>query len=141
MNLTGEDLIHYPKNSPLLLSLFSIGLWMIFFSTGGKRISFRTIRLREPKRFTQAIFACIERNRKTITRPIRKTVKIRLKGAKSYETGINDLVQGKVDFARFGPAFYILAKQQNPYLKIIAIETNKGEKFAFGNDKSTIALI
>ncbi len=33
-----------------------------------------------------------------------KSVKIRMQLAKNYDTGVQDLVDGKVDFPRFGPA-------------------------------------
>jgi phosphonate transport system substrate-binding protein len=89
-------------------------------------------------------------------------VKIRMQVAKSYEEGVQDLVQGRVDFSRFGPASYVEAKRRNPGLSIIAAEAKKGSKtfngvicvradstvrevsdlkgsrFAFGNESSTI---
>ncbi len=91
-----------------------------------------------------------------------ENVKIRLQVAKTYEVGIRDLVMGNVDFSRFGPASYIEAKQANPDISIIALESKKGKKqflgiicvtqnspiqtvaelrgkrFAFGNEYSTI---
>jgi len=89
-------------------------------------------------------------------------VKIRMQVAKSYEKGVNELATGAVDFARFGPASYITAKESNPGIRILAIESKKGRKefngvicvadnsplqgmedlkgkrFAFGNEHSTI---
>lgn len=89
-------------------------------------------------------------------------VEIRLQVAKTYEQGIADLVEGKVDFARFGPASYIEAKQADPEVTILAVESNDGTKvfngvisvasespiksvddlhgksFAFGDRRSTI---
>ncbi len=54
-------------------------------------------------------------------------VKIKLQVAKSYEKGIRDLVEGKVDFSRFGPASYIEAKQTSPKISTLAVESNKGK--------------
>ncbi len=89
-------------------------------------------------------------------------VKIKFKFSKTYEEGIQDLVDGKVDFVRFGPASYISAKKGNPDIVILAAESKKGKKsfngvicvagdsqiqsvgelkgksFAFGNKLSTI---
>ena len=89
-------------------------------------------------------------------------VTINLQVARTYEEGLKNLVDGKVDFARFGPASYILAKQANPGLSLLVMESVKGEKtfkgiicvatnspvqsvtqlkglsFAFGNESSTI---
>lgn len=89
-------------------------------------------------------------------------VTIRMQVAKTYEQGVEDLVSGKVDFARFGPASYIQAKRLKSTISILAMESNQGEKvfqglicisrdsnirtisdlngkrFAFGNERSTI---
>lgn len=89
-------------------------------------------------------------------------IKIKIKIAKSYEAGIEDIVEGYVDFSRLGPASYIEAKDLNPKLEILALESKKGKKefngvicvlenssythvkqlkgksFAFGNEISTI---
>ena len=48
--------------------------------------------------------------------------------ANSYEKGVDDLVSGAVDFARFGPASYITARECNPDIRILAIESKKGRK-------------
>lgn len=82
--------------------------------------------------------------------------------SRSYNDGIDALVQGQVDFARFGPASYVTAKQAEDGISIIAMESSKGEKtfkgiiavhqnstinsladlkngsFAFGSELSTI---
>lgn len=89
-------------------------------------------------------------------------VKIRMHVAKSYQQGLEDLVSGKVDFSRFGPASYVTAKETDPGIEILAIESNNGRKvfdgvivvatdskiksiaelrgksFAFGDEESTI---
>ena len=55
-------------------------------------------------------------------------VSIKIHISKTYEDGIDELVNGKVDFARFGPASYVSAKQQNDHIRLIAIESHKGKK-------------
>ena len=89
-------------------------------------------------------------------------VKIQMHVAKSYQEGMNDLVTGKVDFSRFGPASYIIAKESDHSIEILAVETIKGKRvfngvivvgaksplksiadlrgksFAFGDEESTI---
>ena len=59
-------------------------------------------------------------------------VEIKMEVANSYEGGISDLVNGNVDFSRLGPASYVTAKQQNPNLSILGIETKNGEKIFNG---------
>ncbi len=80
----------------------------------------------------------------------------------TYESGVAALVNGDVDFARVGPASYISATEQNPLLRILALDSKdaaqttkgvicvhedsevktiadlKGSRFAFGNKESTI---
>ncbi len=57
-----------------------------------------------------------------------ETVTISMQVAASYETGIADIVDGRVDFSRFGPASYVLATRANPGLHLLAAENNKGGK-------------
>lgn len=76
---------------------------------------------------------------------LQKTVDIRMQIAKSYEEGVSDLTSGKVDFSRFGPASYIEAKNTNPDLEIVAIESKNSKKVIYGivaiNEKSDISSI
>lgn len=89
-------------------------------------------------------------------------VSIKMKIAKEYQEGIDDLASGTVDFARFGPASYVHVKTQNQGVQLITMESKKGEKrfkgvivvhadsdittleqlrgksFAFGDELSTI---
>lgn len=90
------------------------------------------------------------------------TINIKLKIYPSYKGALEGVVKGEYDFARFGPASYILASEQNPNIKLLAMEHKKGKKvfngafitkkdsniqtlkdlvgksFAFGNSQSTI---
>nr|WP_240931898.1 PhnD/SsuA/transferrin family substrate-binding protein [Sedimentitalea sp. CY04] len=91
-----------------------------------------------------------------------ETVTIKMKIAKEYEAGIDQLASGEVDFARFGPASYVLAMKQNADVQLVTMESKKGSKrfkgvivvhedsdlqsveqltgrsFAFGDELSTI---
>ena len=97
-----------------------------------------------------------------LTAQLGEPVKISMQVAKTYEQGIADLVEGRVDFSRFGPASYVEAQHRNPDISILAVESHRGEKvfygiicvaedspinsiedlrgasFAFGSDRSTI---
>jgi phosphonate transport system substrate-binding protein len=55
-------------------------------------------------------------------------VRIKTRISTTYQKGIDDLVAGKVDFARFGPASYIAAKQANADISLIAMEAVEGKK-------------
>lgn len=63
---------------------------------------------------------------------LNQAVDIKLDIAATYEKGIQNVVAGKVDLARLGPASYVLAKQQNDDLTIVALESSKGKKIAYG---------
>lgn len=97
-----------------------------------------------------------------LERVTKEKVEIKLHIARDYESGIEDIVSGRVDFTRLGPASYIQAKEMNPAISLLAMETHngnkrfngvicvkddssvktisdlKGKKFAFGNQRSTI---
>lgn len=97
-----------------------------------------------------------------LSQALQDSVSISLTVAPSYARGLSSLVNGEVDFAQFGPASYVQAKEQNPKIAILAIEGHHGKKvfygiicvpadsqirnvsqltnktFAFGNKRSTI---
>jgi len=99
---------------------------------------------------------------KQLSRDLKTTVSIKLSISKTYEEGIDSLVNGQVDFARFGPASYVSATERNQEISLLAMETKdgqkefkgvicvhkespiksvadlKGRRFAFGSEKSTI---
>lgn len=109
-------------------------------------------------KFRPVLNALTESLQKKLGQP----VKIRLQVANGYTKGVEDLANGRVDFARFGPASYIHAKKLNSGITILAVESKKGRKvfngiicvretsaianiadlkgkrFAFGNKQSTI---
>ncbi len=55
-------------------------------------------------------------------------VRISTQIAATYAAGIDDLVEQRVDFARFGPASYITAKQRHPGISLLAMEAISGRK-------------
>ena len=97
-----------------------------------------------------------------MTAVLGEQVNIRMKIAKEYQTGIDQLATGQVDFSRFGPASYINVFERDNGIQIVAIESKKGTKrfkgiiavhadssirslselrqqsFAFGDELSTI---
>ncbi len=64
---------------------------------------------------------------KTLEGDLARPTKIRLRIFKTYDQGIDAMVAGSVDFARFGPASYILAKGRNPGVRLLAMEERKGK--------------
>lgn len=93
---------------------------------------------------------------------LHRPVNIELRICKTYDEALQAFVEGKVDFVRFGPASYVLAKDINPEVELLAMESKDGERvfqgmivvlkdspikklddlrgcsFAFGDENSTI---
>lgn len=63
-----------------------------------------------------------------MTKVLGEPVQIRMKIAKDYENGIDDLANGDVDFARFGPASYITVYERESGIQIVAMESKGGSK-------------
>ncbi len=63
-----------------------------------------------------------------MSRQLGRPVDIELTIFKSYDDGIQALVDGKVDMVHFGPASYVTAKARNPGVQLVAMEHEKGEK-------------
>lgn len=55
-------------------------------------------------------------------------LKISIKIYPSYEDALTGIINGDYDFARFGPASYILAKEKNKNIKLLVMEEEKGKK-------------
>ena len=47
---------------------------------------------------------------------------------KTYELALRAFINDEVDFVRFGPASYVIAKDRNPDVRLLAIEENKGKR-------------
>ena len=65
---------------------------------------------------------------KNITASTGRETSIKIKIYKNYQEGIDGLSRGDVDFMRLGPASYILAREKNPNIKLLAMEIRKGKK-------------
>jgi phosphonate transport system substrate-binding protein len=59
-------------------------------------------------------------------------VTIKINMAKDYKTGIENLVSGKVDFTRLGPASYVEAKRNNPNISLLVMESKNGKSEFLG---------
>ncbi|WP_295384578.1 phosphate/phosphite/phosphonate ABC transporter substrate-binding protein [uncultured Thiodictyon sp.] len=90
---------------------------LIFSSYATERPS-EEIRKMEP--FRQAI----ERRLRARGRNVRVEVRI----FATYEEGVHAIVSGEVDFSRLGPASYVIAKERNPDLSLLAVEAHNGKK-------------
>ncbi|HUR27515.1 MAG TPA: PhnD/SsuA/transferrin family substrate-binding protein [Planctomycetota bacterium] len=76
------------------------------------------------RKFTPVIESIQDDVEKRLGRPTDIEIQI----FKTYEDGIDALCKGTVDFVRFGPSPYILAKRKNANLELIAMELEDGKK-------------
>jgi len=76
------------------------------------------------KKLTPVLEALQEDAEKRIGQPL----DIELKIFKTYDEAIDALVQGEIDFVRFGPASYVIAKKRQPGVRLLAMEQENGEK-------------
>lgn len=98
----------------------------------------------------------------SLSKALGRPVSINLKIYKTYDECLDHFVAGDVDFVRFGPASYVLAKSRQEDIQLLVAEKEdivdsmsgviavrasspihcladlKGRKFAFGDDSSTI---
>lgn len=126
------------------------------------RIDFGVYASDKPTTIVKQFRPLLDAVEKSMAQRMGRTVRIHMTVAPSYEKGLEDIVSGRVHFSRLGPASYVLAKKEFPALKLLAMETNQGEKsfngviavgaqssvksvrdlqgktFAFGDDQSTI---
>ena len=68
----------------------------------------------------------------SMSRKLGRNVDIRMQIAKDYDEGVAALIDGKVDFSRFGPSSYIEAKKKSDSLQLLAMESKDGEKVFYG---------
>jgi phosphonate transport system substrate-binding protein len=57
---------------------------------------------------------------------------IKIKIYPSYSGALDAIVNGEVDFARFGPASYVLARERNGGVRLLAMEHKKDQKRFYG---------
>ncbi|MDH5182006.1 MAG: phosphate/phosphite/phosphonate ABC transporter substrate-binding protein [Gammaproteobacteria bacterium] len=86
----------------------------------------------KPTTLVQKFRPILNKLEKDLSGELHKEVKIKLSISKTYEEGIEQLISGKVDFARFGPASYVMARNRNPDIHLLAMETRDGSKLFQG---------
>lgn len=147
----------------------AIALFTLFFSVLGPgaaladiELVFGTYAADKPTATVRKYSAFLDFLARGVSEELNEPVSIRIKVARSYVEGIDDLAKGRVSFSRFGPASYVTVMKENPEIKIIAMESKGGGKrfngvivvhkdsahqeladltgqsFAFGDELSTI---
>ncbi len=151
------------RKKSLLVNLLAIAMLLVVFGgpSFADTITFGIYTSDKPTVMYQKFKPIIDYLQGRITQNgINATVKLKI--FPSYAAAVDALVAGNVDFMRFGPASYIMAKDRNENIRLLAMEHKKhkkrfyrvfvviknspvysinelkGKYFAFGNKNSTI---
>jgi len=98
------------------------------FSLAGETLTFGTYSFEKASTTVRKIRPILDALATEMEKRSGKKVQIRLQIAKDYLTGIKDLTEGRVDFARFGQAAYVIAKLSEGDLSILAVEGDHAKK-------------
>ena len=125
-------------------------------------LTFGVYSFKKPTEVYKEFEPAIDELRQNLEITLGRAVEIEITVAKTYEDALSAFVAGKVDFVRFGPASYVMAKQAEPGVQLLVAEEEggqkrckgvfvvrkgcdiqsladlKGKRVAFGDDKSTI---
>jgi len=96
------------------------------------RLNFGVYSSNKPTAMVRTFKPSLNALENSIAEKLGRDVDIRMQIAKDYDQGIADLIEGKVDFSRFGPASYIEAKRINDSIEILAMENKNEQKVFFG---------
>lgn len=125
----------------LLASTFST----MAFAEGTLRLNFGVYSSNKPSSMVRVYRPILKELEKNMSRRLNRNVDIRMQIAKDYDQGISHLINGRVDFSKFGPSPYIEAKRMNNGISILAIENVNDSKIFYGiiavAQKSTLSDI
>ena len=80
----------------------------------------------KPSNMVEALRPCLNAVEAAMAAELGQKVEIRIQMLSDYVTALNALVAGEVDFARVGPASYVLGKKEQPGLELLATENSHG---------------
>ncbi|MEH6649913.1 MAG: PhnD/SsuA/transferrin family substrate-binding protein [Motiliproteus sp.] len=86
----------------------------------------------QPRAIVKKFRPILDQLERSISLELNRPVTIKMDVARTYQEGISRLIKNEVDFSRFGAASYILSKNKNKHIRLIAVERKKGELFFDG---------
>lgn len=90
------------------------------------RLVFGVYPSERPSKMVRAFRPVLDAIEKSMSVSLGEEVEIKTQVLPDYRTGLNSLLSGAVDFARLGPASYVLGKREDPRVAILAMENEKG---------------
>lgn len=151
-----------PQGFAAVLALFLAAFAITPAARADINLTFGTYVADKPTETVRKFRPILDALQASLTDVLGESVTITTHVARSYDDGIDDLANGRVDFARFGPASYVFAKNKQPQIQLLVMESVKGKKtfrgvicvhedspiratselkgrtFAFGSERSTI---
>ncbi|PCI05097.1 MAG: phosphonate ABC transporter substrate-binding protein [Hyphomicrobiales bacterium] len=109
----------------LAICILAIGMMA---AQANETLVFGTYAFEKPTTTVQKMRPILDALEIRLQEQLGRPVKIRLQVARNYHRAIQDLAQGRVDFGRYGQAAYVLAKDENPDLDILAAEGDQKKK-------------
>jgi phosphonate transport system substrate-binding protein len=82
----------------------------------------------KPSAMVEQLRPTLDSLQNAMSRRLGEPVTIKLRVARDYETGVAELIAGKVDFARLGAASYVAAKERAEGVQVLAAERSNGSK-------------
>jgi len=80
----------------------------------------------KPQNMVQAFRPSLNALEAAMASQLGEEVEIRIQMSSDYVTALDALVAGEVDFARLGPASYVMGKTEQPSLELLVMENSHG---------------
>lgn len=109
-----------------------MGILCMFPVLGDVTLDFGIYATNKPITLDQQFKPLINSIENIVAKKVGEDVDIYTHAEYTYEDSINNLIKEKVDFARLDATAYVIAKQLNPAIRIIAAESIKGKKDTYG---------
>ncbi len=112
------------------LALFSV----VWSSSAWAKVSlvFGTYSSDKPSAMVMQLRPSLDLIAQSMEKILGEDVEIDMKVVRLYDDGVGLIVAGEVDFMRLGPASYVRAKDGNPGIEVLAMESLDGAKEFFG---------
>lgn len=117
-----------PSNYQLLTALLVVSTAVQAQAAPSIDLTFGVYTTDKPTVMYRKFMPLVEKVQERMEGTLKRDVAIEFRIFKTYEAASDALVSGDVDFVRFGPASYVLAKNLNPKIQLLAMETKKGKK-------------
>lgn len=122
----------FTKTCILLTGIAAATLSTSLLAADPLRLNFGVYSSNKPSAMVKLFRPVLKELEASMTLKLNREVDIRMQIAKDYDQGISHLINGRVDFSRFGPASYIETKRMNKDIEILAVENIKNSKVFYG---------